>query len=276
MSSTASGTVKHGRLHHIRQARRRVIKSIGKRLTRRLDRFYAKQSQIGDPPVFDNALFPFLRTLEHNWTVIHHEVKLVLEHRAHIPPFHAISPDQYRISQGDRWRTFFLYGFGFRSERNCRQCPRTSALLEQMPSLRTAWFSILEPGSHIPPHRGPTKGVVVFHLGLIVPNDETKCFIRVGDRICHWQPGRCFAFDDTYDHEVRNDTDQERVVLIFHLDRPMRLPARLVNRAFQAAIRWSAYVQEPLRNLQTWEDAFDEAMSRANAKQEGLTDGLRR
>lgn len=268
--SRKSEAPKHGLIQRVRQARRRAVKGLGRHLTRWLDRFYARQSRIGDPAVFDSALFPFLRTLEADWEGIRREVERVLEHRAHVPPFHAISPDQHRISRDDRWRTFFLYGFGFRSERNCRRCPRTAALLEQIPSLRTAWFSILGPRSHIPPHRGPTKGVVVFHLGLIVPEDGTRCFIRVGEHVRHWQPGECFAFDDTYEHEVRNDTDQERVVLIFHVDRPMGPAGRLVNRAFQTAIRWSAYVQEPLRNLKSWEDAFDEAMRRSNARQEGL------
>jgi len=243
----------------LRAARRRSLKSVGKRLTRTLDRFYAAQSLVGDPPVFDNDRFPFPAPLEANWRHIHDEIRPLLEHREDIPPFHAISPDQKRISKGDRWRTFFLYGFGLKWERNCRRCPETVRLLEQVPELRTAWFSILEPGTRIPAHHGPTKGVIVFHLPLIVPREREKCWIRVDDHVHCWAPGRAFAFDDTYDHEVHNDTDEERVVLIFHANRPMRRPGRAVNRTFQAVIRRSAYVREPLRNLASWADRFDRA-----------------
>jgi len=269
MSTTARTTPTPGWGDRLRAARRRSIKGLGKRLTRALDRFFAAQSEVGDPPVFDPALFAFLAPLEQHWQEIRAELEPLLAHREHIPPFHAISPDQHRISKGEQWRTFFLYGFGFRSEQNCQQCPKTAQLLERIPGLRTAWFSILEPGTHIPAHHGPTKGVIVFHLPLIVPKDRERCFIRVADHFHHWEPGKSFAFDDTYDHEVRNDTDEHRVVLIFHANRPMRWPGRVVNRAFQGLVRRSAYVQDPLRNLAGWADRFDKALGRRRDEDKG-------
>lgn len=194
-----SATVQNG-TGRLRAVRRRGVKWVGKRLTRALDRFYASQSLVGNPPVFASEAFPFLRRLEAEWRTILAELELILAHREHIPPFHAISPDQQRISKGEQWRTFFLYGFGIRSRRNCSQCPETARLLGTIPDLRTAWFSILEPGSHIPPHHGPTKGVIVFHLPLILPAEWEKCFIRVAGHIYHWALHEAYAFDDTYDH----------------------------------------------------------------------------
>lgn len=269
MPTTARTAPAPGWADRLRAARRRSVKNVGRRLTRALDRFFAAQSEVGDPPVFDSALFPFLGSLEEHWQEIRAELEPLLAHREHIPPFHAISPDQGRISKGEQWRTFFLYGFGFRSERNCEQCPRTAQLLEQIPGLRTAWFSILEPGTHIPAHHGPTKGVIVFHLPLIVPEDREHCFIRVADHVHHWEPGRSFAFDDTYEHEVRNDTAEQRVVLIFHANRPMRWAGDTVNRIFQSVIRRSAYVQDPLRNLSGWADRFESALRRAGSRNKG-------
>lgn len=268
MSTTARTTPTPGWSDRLRTARRRSIKGLGKRLTRGLDRFYAAQSAVGDPPVFDPALFPFLEPLEAHWQDIRAELEPLLAHREHIPPFHAISPDQHRISKGEQWRTFFLYGFGYRSERNCEQCPTTARLLEEIPGLRTAWFSILEPGTHVPAHHGPTKGVIVFHLPLLVPDDRQHCFIRVADHVHHWEPGEPFAFDDTYEHEVRNDTGEQRVVLIFHANRPMRRAGDLVNRIFQGAIRRSAYVLDPIRNPAGWADRFDNALRRASGKKD--------
>ena len=34
------------------------------------------------------------------------------------------------------------------------------------------------------------------------------------------RPGEVFVFDDTYEHEVWNDTGDERVILLFDFDRP--------------------------------------------------------
>ena len=35
-----------------------------------------------------------------------------------------------------------------------------------------------------------------------------------------WERGKCWAFDDTIEHEARNRSDRARVVLIFDIWRP--------------------------------------------------------
>ena len=85
-------------------------------------------------------------------------------------------------------------------------------------------FSILSPHKHILPHCGPYKGVLRYHLGLIVPEDAENCRIRVGDDIRHWEPGKPLIFDDVFNHEVWNDTDETRVVLFVDVERPLPEP----------------------------------------------------
>jgi aspartate beta-hydroxylase len=46
---------------------------------------------------------------------------------------------------------------------------------------------------------------------LIVPDD---CAIRVGGEEHAWKEGQCVTFDDTFEHEAWNRSDQTRVVLI--------------------------------------------------------------
>ncbi len=249
-----------------RKARRRYVKHYGKEGIRALFGFLGRQSLVGDPPVFETEQFPFLRELEANWQVIRAELDGILEAREHLPPFQMISRDQKRIARDDRWKTYILFGFKYKSERNCARCPETTRLLEQVPNLHTAMFSILSPGYHIPPHRGVTKGLIRTHLGLKVPKAAERCRIRIDDRICHWQEGRCLVFDDTFDHEVWNDTDEERVVLLFDFERPLRLPGRIVNRAFLGGIRWTAYVQEARKNVSEWEERFEGAVRWADAQ----------
>jgi len=239
-----------------RAARRKAVKRGGRLLLDGMSRFIAAQSLIGDTPVFDRAVFPWTAVFEANWKKIRAELDEVLRTRDALPSFHEISPDQKRISTGDNWKTFVLYGFGIRFDANCERCPRTARLLDQLPDLENAWFSILAPGYHIPAHRGPTNGIVRVHLGLIVPRDRDKCRIRVDKEILAWEEGKCIVFDDHYEHEVWNDTKEQRVVLFFDVDRPMRPLGRFLNRLLLAGLRRSAYVQDAYKRLQAWEENY--------------------
>ena len=244
--------------------RRRLVKRYGKLSVRRLADFMGRQSLVGDAPVLDTALFPFVRLLEENWRTIRADLERVLKDRAELPAFHDISPDQMKISRGKGWKTFILYGFGHRSERNCARCPETARLLSQVPGLQTAFFSILEPRYHIPEHRGVTKGILRCHLGLVVPKQRENCTMRVGGQTYAWEEGKCLVFDDTYKHEVTNATDEDRVVLLFDFDRPMRPVGRLVSRAVIWAIKRSAFYRDAEQNQKDWEARIEAAVRKAD------------
>lgn len=254
-----------------KQRRRKFVKNTGRKLTRKLASFLGRQSLVGDTPMIDAAHFPNLQAFVDNWEKIRAEAQGILRHRDDIPAFHQISPDQHKISKGTSWRTFILYGFGVRLEKNCTQAPFTANLLAGVPNLQTAWFSILSPGYHIPAHRGVTKGILRAHLGLIIPREAEKCRIRVGDVVRAWQPGELFVFDDTYEHEVWNETDEERVILLFDFDRPMRFWGRTVNNSFLNLMKLTAFYQEPKKNLQTFEDRFEAATKRNTDNMEKLS-----
>ncbi|WP_022948357.1 aspartyl/asparaginyl beta-hydroxylase domain-containing protein [Methylohalobius crimeensis] len=249
-------------LERIKQLKRRAIIKTGKALTRTVDRFLASQSLIGDAPAFEADQFDWVPSLEKNYAPIQKEAEKLLQERDLIPAFHEISPDQTRISKGDHWKTHILYGFGRRIEQNCERCPETAKVLESIPGLMTAWFSMIDPGYHIPPHRGPTKSFTVCHLGLIVPKEKDQCYLRVADRKLTWEEGKCFVFDDTFDHEVRNDTDEHRVVLLVHVERPLRWQGKIVSRLMLALIKASPYVKDGVKNMQRWEDRYAAALRR--------------
>ncbi len=243
----------NGMYEKIRSVRRRTVKNSGRFLLQTLAGFIGRQSLIGDQPVFDRSVFPWIAELESHWQEIRAELDRVLESRDELPSFHQVSPYQKRISTGDNWKTFVLYVFGDRFDPNCQRCPLTARELERIPNLRNAGFSILAPHYHIPPHRGPTNGIVRIHLALKIPKDSENCWIRVDDQILHWKQGECMVFDDFYEHEVQNNTDEERVVLFFDVDRPMRLPGRLLTRSLINGFKHSSYVKDPKKNLQEWE-----------------------
>lgn len=232
-----------------REKRKKLAKKVGRATLDRLSRFYTRQSLIGGEPVFNKDMFPWLEEFEANWQAVRGELEQVLEQSARLPAFHEVSPDQKRISKGDQWKVFPFYVFGQPHVPNCQRCPVTHSLLEKVPELENAMFSILSPHYRIPMHRGPTNGLVRIHLGLIVPDQADACQIRVGDRVFGWQEGKCVVFDDHFEHEVWNNTEQTRVVLFFDVDRPMRPLGRLVNRLMIAIMRRTAYVTDARDNL---------------------------
>lgn len=232
--------------------RRRIVIRFGKVFLQKLGQFQARHSLISTGPFIDKGEFPWAGHLEQGTGAIRAELDRLLERPEDIPAFHVMSPDQYKISTGDSWKTFALRVFNKRITENCELCPDTARLLEQVPGLRNAWFSILAPGYRIPPHFGPTRAVVRCHLGLRVPADNDNCWIRVDREIRHWHEGECLFFDDTFEHEVRNDTDELRAVLFIDVDRPADFVGRTVNSILLRMIRLSTYVQTPLKNLAAW------------------------
>ena len=91
--------------------------------------------------------------------------------------------------------------------------------LKNTKNIKTAFFSILPPGKRLNPHVGPFKGVLRYHLGLIVPKEKDKCFILVNGKKKTWKEGESFMFDDTYVHEVRNETKETRVAVLLDIRR---------------------------------------------------------
>jgi aspartyl/asparaginyl beta-hydroxylase (cupin superfamily) len=230
--------------------------ALGERILAPIERFIGKRSLVGDATFFGLERFPWVGHLEANAGVIREEVERLLEDHAALPNFQDISKDQIEITDDDRWKTFFLYGYGFEAKLGVEMCPRTAALVRGIPGMTTAMISILSPRKHILDHRGPYKGVLRYHLGLVVPEDAEACRIRVGEDVRHWQEGRSMVFDDTFNHEVWNDTDETRVVLFVDVLRPLPFPESLINRAIVKAIGFSPFVLDAKRNQEAWERRY--------------------
>jgi len=256
----------------LKNRRRAFVKKTGKKLVRKIAAFQSGQSTVPDTPKISNEHFPFLKAFTDNWETIQAEAKEVLKFREAIPGFQEISPDQYRLATEQNWKTFVLYGFGQRLEKNASLAPKTADILMNVPNLQTAMFSILAPGYHIPAHKGVTKGILRSHLGLIIPKDREQCRIRVDETITAWKEGEIFVFDDTFEHEVWNDTDEERVILLYDFDRPMKFWGRFMNKTFLQIMKMTAFYQDPKKNLKTAEDRLEAAIRQADANMEAMSD----
>ena len=104
----------------------------------------------------------------------------------------------------------------------CAACPVTAHGIEIYSTVRTMagliYVSRMRAGTHIAAHRGPTNLRVRCHLPIEVP--EGDCAIRVGAQTRRWQEGKCLVFDDHFEHEAWNHTDEDRIVLIVDLWHP--------------------------------------------------------
>jgi aspartyl/asparaginyl beta-hydroxylase (cupin superfamily) len=168
--------------------------------------------------------FPWLAEFEAATAEIRAECERVLrEDSGDIVPYidypEGVPLDQWAdLNKSRRWGAFFLWRDGVRIDANADRCPKTAALLARAPVADvpgyapTAFFSILDSKSHIPPHSGVTNSRLIVHLPLVVP---PNCRFRVGSETREWREGESWVFDDTIEHEAWNDSEVPRAILIF-------------------------------------------------------------
>jgi hypothetical protein len=80
-----------------------------------------------------------------------------------------------------------------------------------------AFFSYVAGHTHILPHCGFTNGHLRCHLSLVATG---KSRIRVGEEVREWQLGKIVVFDDTFEHEVWNNSTEAGLVLLFDIFHP--------------------------------------------------------
>lgn len=180
-------------------------------------------------PVFPREALAFAEWYEAQAEAITAEMHAVRDGDG-VLPFHYDVPeaDRGQLTRG-AWDAYFFFEDGVRDAAHHAACPRTSAVLDALPLDHVrdhgpeVCFSIMRPGAHILPHRGVTNARAVLHLGLDIP---PGCALRLpGITELTWQPGRCFAFDDTYEHEAWNRSDRTRAVLLGDIWNPYLRPA---------------------------------------------------
>lgn len=169
-------------------------------------------------PWHDPKGFPIVAALDAAYVQIKEEVMRLRDEDFH--------QESETISRVGSWDVFFFYERGNKNIGNCARCPTITTIIEQHETLRSQagliYLSRLKSGTYIAPHRGPTNLRVRCHLGIQVP--EGDCRLRVGNEVGVWKQGGCIVFDDYYEHEAWNRTDEDRIVLIVDLWNPAFTP----------------------------------------------------
>ena len=118
------------------------------------------------------------------------------------------------------WRVRYFYLLGEEQAEAHQLCPKTSATLKSClptgPS-NQVFYSVLGNRAHIAPHCGAVNTRLTCHLGLVVTPDSA---LRVSSEVVNWQEGKCLVFNDSFEHEVWNKSDCERVVLLIQFWHP--------------------------------------------------------
>lgn len=187
---------------------------------------------------YDPARIPAARDLEQNAAQIAAEFRRV-DPRAFVP-------ENEPIERRGEWDVFMLYERGRRNDDHCAQMPTAAAIIERNRTVRTlaglSYVSRLAPHTRVAPHSGPTNLRVRLHLGIDVP---PRCGIRAGEKSAVWEPGKCIAFDDSFPHEVWNDGDEARIVLVVDVWHPELSDDEV--RLLDGFGRYIAYAAEGLR-----------------------------
>jgi aspartate beta-hydroxylase len=206
-------------------------------------------ARIDTPPVLDaGTYFPEASRFVASWPLIRDEALALATRMQAIPRFHDIMPAQAEISANDGkdWRLFVLKVYGAEMDDNMATCPTLANLVSTTPDVLSATLSFLAPRKHIPRHRGPFRGVLRYQLGLSVPVDaegQPAAVLSLNDQEHRIGDGEHLLWDDTYPHEVWNNSDQLRVALLLDVRRRhMPMDMRVLSRALIASVgmvaRW--------------------------------------
>jgi aspartate beta-hydroxylase len=218
---------------HEPRERRRFERCIG-RLVGRAQIHHPKPSfmlfpYLSNREFYEREDFPWLDPIEAATDAIRAECLGVLgDDAAGIRPYIAYRDGAplaqwAELNNSRRWSAYFLWNQGERLEHHIARCPQTAAALAAAPRVDipgrgpTAFFSLLDARTRIPPHHGVTNTRLTVHVPLIVP---PGCGFRVGSETREWKAGEAWVFDDTVEHEAWNDADVPRAILIFDIWHP--------------------------------------------------------
>jgi beta-hydroxylase len=254
VATSPSGNLRHRR--HTLNPNRTLLDRAGIAAQTGMEWAIARVSPLGDPHIYNTGQFPWVGEVEREWRCVRKELDAVMTFRDQMPSFQDILKEVGAIQSDNNWKTFFLAGIGMDCAENRKHCPETVRLLGKIPGMTTAFFSILSPGKHIPAHRGAWNGILRLHLGLMVPEPRERVRIRIGNDFYSWREGEALIFDDTFNHEVWNETSGYRVVLFVDFARPLYQPFHWLNRRLLSVGALAPFLREAGEKQKRWQDAF--------------------
>lgn len=156
--------------------------------------------------------FPELAYVKENWKVIRDEVLEYERNHGNLAGQNAVNVAGVA---GEPWTLLYLKSFNRQFPKNKKKFPKTAAIFDSIPNVVFAAVSILPPKTKILPHHGDTNGIVRSHLGLVIPAPYPDIAIKVREEERGWEEGEIFCFINVHRHEVWNNTNERRYILLF-------------------------------------------------------------
>ncbi|ELM1620866.1 aspartyl/asparaginyl beta-hydroxylase domain-containing protein [Salmonella enterica] len=179
------------------------------------------------PPLLAaNEVFPESRVLEAHFTEIHQEITTLINKRQ-LTRYKDIDPVR-AAEVSENWKLYYAWFMWEENERARTDCPTLLDLVKKMPNVINATVAVLEPKVTLAAHEGPYAGILRYHIGIEVPENKPP-YIRVMNEYHTWQVGKSIVLDDCYEHEVYNESDGQRVILMIDFMRPMIAPLHFIN-----------------------------------------------
>ena len=181
------------------------------------------------------GIAPLLYQIQKNWKNIREEALMIFKRNL-------FKPQEQGITKSGKWEQYNLYA-GIRIEEHCLNAPLTCSLVEKIPQISNTKrgrvkFSIMEAGTHIDSHAGPTNSRIRIHLGLKVPpvpinitsTANLPCKARILNEYFTWEDGKLNIFDDSFDHEVWqfDPLKRPRLILIMDMAHPELTDQQLI------------------------------------------------
>lgn len=159
-----------------------------------------------------------VRMLERNWKTIREEALAVMDQNTG-----SFIPEEENLREKGEWGQYTIWQQGKKVGNSCQGVPKTCSLLERYPEATGCKrgqikFSVMQPGTHVWPHTGPTNCRLRMHLGLVIP--KQGCRIRCTNQTREWEEGKVLIFDDSFEHEVWQDADSYRLIFIVDVWHP--------------------------------------------------------
>ena len=205
--------------------------------------------QYGESPAFfDRDLLPWVGQLERQFPLIREEIlaglDLAADGRPYLHDGHRLAGGQWQpLVNRMSWASVHLYSRGVANRPVIDKFPVTLSALAQVPLATSngnpaeVFVSVLAPRTRIPEHFGVSSAILTAHLPIVVP---PGCGLKVHEETRTPEEGKVMVFDDTWQHCAWNDSDQQRVVLIFELWHP-ELTERekaAITCSFEAREQW--------------------------------------
>ena len=222
------GVLSRGNQDEMSTLLRKVLNRAGPKYIQFADRVISSHVGGDSSPAFYDVqkTYPQLLTIDREYETVWKELRVLLPKKESIRLVHE-TITAHPVVPG--WRVLWVYFRNLNQYLPNRELfPETFAVLNQIPHMVDAWFSIIEPRKSIPAHRGMYRGLLRYHIAFKVP-DNNPPKLRVKNEYYTWKQGESVMFDDRHEHEVYNESDDYRVVLIVDVLRPLPWPLHMMN-----------------------------------------------